>query len=103
MMVEVDKFLSECYSYFTMYRTEKDLDGNHWSLIARPLKVAGGDITGYMVTALVNGKPFLNPLTCKGKDGIHTAIAELLRWADKLGYNFPMASASRERSYMKHS
>jgi hypothetical protein len=86
-----------------MNRTETDLDGNTWMIVTRPMKVSGGNITGYMVTAMVNGKKFMNTLTCKSKNSIHKAVAELLRWADKLGYHFPMATASRERSKMKHS
>lgn len=82
-----------------MERTEKDLSGNSWSVLVRPRKVAGGTIQGYLVTAKVNGKPFMNPIPCNNKQGIYGAIAELLRWADKLGYNFPMASASRDRNF----
>jgi hypothetical protein len=80
-----------------MERIEKDNDGNAWSIMVRPNKSAGG----YLVTMKRNGTVFMKPISVKEKSEIHGAIAELLRWVDKLGFDLPMADASRSRSYMK--
>lgn len=80
-----------------MDRTVVDANGNSWTLLVRPNKTKGGNVRGSVVTLLMNNTVFMNPVMVPNKANIHTAIKELLRWVDKLGHNFPMASASRSR------
>ena len=48
-----------------------------------------------------NGKVIQEDNKSTTKQEAAKALKELLRWVDKLGYDCPMADASRDRTYCK--
>jgi len=52
---------------------------------------------------LMHNDYIMDEMACKDKQDISHICSEMLRWADKLGYQSPMASASRKRRLRKPS
>jgi hypothetical protein len=78
-------------------------NGSKWSVNVRPDKVKGGwrVFVKFRCENTQTDQQFLQrSIHCKERQDIGPAIAELLRMADKMGSDSPMADASRNRNYI---
>jgi len=70
----------------------KEPDENGFSTSLTPL----GDGT-YGVRIYRNGQVLMEKNGLESKEAAAKELKDMLRWVDKLGYDSPMASASRDR------
>ena len=70
---------------------------NQWSTTIKPL---GNGRYGARV--LLNGNVLMEDNRAKTRQEAAVNLKDLLRWVDKLGYDCPMASASRDRRMRKY-
>lgn len=84
-------------------RSDKCSNGLTWFVNVRPDKVKGGwnVYIRYRGETSTEPKTFHQPIHVNDRAEIRGAVAELLRWVDKLGFDSPMAEASRDRNYCK--
>ena len=82
-------------------RSDKDANGLTWFVNVRPDKVNGGwnVFVRFRGENSADPKTFHQPIHVNDRTEVRGAVAELLRWVNKMGFDSPMAEASRDRNF----